>query len=235
MGITLYSLGAAEEVTGSKHILEIDGRQVMIDCGAFQGKRKLSDDKNRNFDIAADKLESVILTHGHYDHCGLLPVLAKKGYNGNIYATPATRDIANLVMMDSARIQARDAEFLAKQASKKGEKFSWKPLFSEEDCVRTANQIVSLSYNRKMYIAPDMQLEFFDAGHILGSAFANVTIRGLHQNFAAPQMHSSGDSETRWDLYWVPNSGGGLIEGGDFIRQLAQHYSKVLLLLAPVH
>ena len=197
MGITLYSLGAAEEVTGSKHILEIDGRQVMIDCGAFQGKRKLSDDKNRNFDIAADKLESVILTHGHYDHCGLLPVLAKKGYNGNIYATPATRDIANLVMMDSARIQARDAEFLAKQASKKGEKFSWKPLFSEEDCVRTANQIVSLSYNRKMYIAPDMQLEFFDAGHILGSAFANVTIRGLHQNFAAPQMHSSGDSETR--------------------------------------
>lgn len=197
MGISLYSLGAAQEVTGSKHIFEIDGRSFMVDCGAFQGKRRASDEKNRNFDIAADKIESVILTHGHYDHCGLLPVLTKKGYNGNIYATPATRDIANLVMMDSARIQARDAEFLAKQANKKGEKFTWKPLFDEDDVVRTANQIISLSYNRKMYIAPDVQLEFFDAGHILGSAFAYVTIRGMHRDFIAPYQHSTGDTETR--------------------------------------
>ncbi len=197
MGISLYSLGAAQEVTGSKHIFEIDGRSFMVDCGAFQGKRKLSDEKNRDFDIAADKIESVILTHGHYDHCGLLPVLTKKGYRGNIYATPATRDIANLVMMDSARIQARDAEFLAKQAKKKGEKFVWKPLFDEDDVVKTANQIISLSYNRKMYIAPDVQLEFFDAGHILGSAFAYVTIRGMHREFTVPYQHSTGDTETR--------------------------------------
>lgn len=176
MGITMYSLGAAQEVTGSKHVIEIDGRQIMIDCGAFQGKRQLSDTKNRDFDIAADKLDAVVLTHGHYDHCGLLPVLSKKGFNGNIYATPATRDIANLVMMDSARIQARDAEFLAKQANKKGEKFSWKPLFNEDDVVKTANQIVSLSYNRKMFIAPNVSLEFYDAGHILGSGFAYITI-----------------------------------------------------------
>ncbi len=174
--ITMYSLGAAEEVTGSKHILEIDGHQIMIDCGAFQGKRQLSDTKNRDFDIAADKLDAVVLTHGHYDHCGLLPVLTKKGFIGNIYATPATRDIANLVMMDSARIQARDAEFLAKQANKKGEKFTWRPLFNEDDVVKTANQIISLSYNRKMYIAPNVSLEFYDAGHILGSGFAYLTI-----------------------------------------------------------
>ena len=174
--ITMYSLGAAEEVTGSKHILEIDGHQIMIDCGAFQGKRQLSDTKNRDFDIAADKLDAVVLTHGHYDHCGLLPVLTKKGFTGNVYATPATRDIANLVMMDSARIQARDAEFLAKQANKKGEKFTWRPLFNEDDVVKTANQIISLSYNRKMYIAPNVSLEFYDAGHILGSGFAYLTI-----------------------------------------------------------
>ncbi|MBP5568586.1 MAG: MBL fold metallo-hydrolase [Treponema sp.] len=176
MGIKVFSLGAAGEVTGSKHVFEVDGRFYMIDCGAFQGKRKESDEKNRQFDFDMERLESVILTHGHLDHCGLLPVLTKKGYTGNIYATPATRDIANLVMMDSARIQAHDAEFLAKQASKKGEKFYWKPLYDENDCVQTANQIVSLSYNRKMFIAPNIQLEFFDAGHILGSAFANVTI-----------------------------------------------------------
>ncbi|MCR4735005.1 MAG: MBL fold metallo-hydrolase [Treponema sp.] len=176
MGVKTFSLGAAQEVTGSKHVFEVDGRYYMIDCGAFQGKRKVSDTKNREFDFDIEKLESVILTHGHLDHCGLLPVLAKKGYTGNIYATPATRDIANLVMMDSARIQAHDAEFLAKQAAKKGEKFTWKPLYDESDCVATANQIVSLSYNRKMYIGQNVQLEFFDAGHILGSAFANVTI-----------------------------------------------------------
>ena len=144
MAISLYSLGAAEEVTGSKHIIEVNGKQIMIDCGAFQGSRKTADAKNRNFDYAADKLESVVLTHGHYDHCGLLPVLGKRGFRGNIYSTPATRDIANIVMMDSARIQARDAEFLGKQAKKKGERFNWRPIFTEEDVVRCVNQIVSV-------------------------------------------------------------------------------------------
>ena len=178
MSVICYSLGAAEEVTGSKHIFEVDGRAFMIDCGAFQGKRAVADAKNRNFEIPVDKIETVILTHAHYDHCGLLPMLAKKGYDGNIYATPATRDLADLVMMDSARIQARDAEYLRKQAQKKGEKFNWQPLFTEKDCIKAENQIVTLGYNRRMYIAPDVQLEFFDAGHILGSAFAYVTIKG---------------------------------------------------------
>lgn len=177
MSVLLYSLGAAEEVTGSKHVFEIDGRPFLVDCGAFQGKWNESDQKNRDFKIAADKIESVILTHAHYDHCGLLPMLGKYGFQGNIYATPATRDLASLIMMDSANIQARDAEYHKKQASKKGEKFSWAPLFTEKDVVAAADQFVGLSYNRKMFIAPDVQLEFFDAGHILGSAFASVTIK----------------------------------------------------------
>ena len=178
MGVCVYSLGAAQEVTGSKHIFEVDGRAFMVDCGAFQGKREESDKKNRSFETPADKISAVILTHAHYDHVGLLPLLVKKGYNGNVYATPATRDLTALVMMDSARIQARDAEYLRKQAQKKGEKFSWTPLFDEKDCVKAMNQIVTLSYNRKMHIAPDVGLEYFDAGHILGSGFAHITITG---------------------------------------------------------
>lgn len=182
MAVKCFSLGAAQEVTGSKHIFQVDDRMFMVDCGSFQGKRRESDEKNRNFSINTKALESVILTHGHLDHCGLLPLLTKRGYNGNIYATPATRDIANLVMMDSARIQAHDAEFLAKQAAKKGEKFYWKALYDEADCVKAANQIISLSYNRKMLIAPNVQLEFYDAGHILGSAFANITVNPNPKN-----------------------------------------------------
>ncbi len=201
MGIKLYSLGAAQEVTGSKHVIEIDGRSIMVDCGAFQGKRKESDEKNRNFKFDHDGLEAVVLTHAHFDHCGLLPVLVKHGYQGNIYATPATRDLANLVMMDSARIQARDAEFLAKQAAKRGEKFTWRPIYNEEDCTKAANQIVTVSYNRKMYIAPDVQLEFFDAGHILGSSFAYFTIKGLHGNITAPSALRAGNGNEVRILY----------------------------------
>ena len=176
MALCFYSLGAAQEVTGSKHVLEIDGKPILIDCGAFQGTRAEADKKNREFTIAADKLNAVVLTHAHYDHCGLLPVLTKKGFNGNIYATPASRDLANLIMMDSAHIQARDAEYLQKQAKKKGETFNWHPLYGENDVVKTANQIVTVSYERKMFIEQNVQLEFFDAGHILGSSFANLTI-----------------------------------------------------------
>ncbi|AGT44208.1 MBL fold metallo-hydrolase RNA specificity domain-containing protein [Treponema pedis] len=177
MAIKIYSLGAAEEVTGSKHILEADGRKYLIDCGAFQGKRAEADKKNRDFNVPANELEAVILTHGHYDHCGLLPLLGIHGFKGNIYSTPATRDIANLVMMDSARIQARDREFLAKQAAKRGETFTWQPLFDETDVIKTINQFITVSYYRPVWIGENVKLEFFDAGHILGSAMALITVK----------------------------------------------------------
>ena len=177
MYVEFYSLGAAEEVTGSKHILEIDGQSYLIDCGAFQGSRAEADKKNRDFGIAADRIESAILTHGHHDHCGLLPLLVKQGYKKNIYATPATRDIASLIMMDSANIQARDAIYLKSQAQKKGEKFDWTPLYTEHDAIAAVGQTIGVSYNRPMFIGDGVSFEFYDAGHILGSAIADIRIK----------------------------------------------------------
>ena len=177
MKATFYSLGAAEEVTGSKHIIEIDGESYLIDCGAFQGSRAESDRKNREFGISADRVGAAVLTHGHLDHCGLLPLLVKRGYKGNIYATPASRDIANLIMMDSAHIQARDAEYLRKQAKKSGDKFDWTPLYTEQDAIAASSQTVGVSYNRPMLIGDGVTLEFHDAGHILGSALAYITVK----------------------------------------------------------
>ena len=163
-------------MTGSKHLFEVDGKRFLVDCGAFQGKRDESDRKNRALVKDPASIEAVILTHAHFDHCGMLPLLVKRGFKGNIYATPATRDLANLVMMDSARIQARDAEYLGKQAAKAGRTFDWKPLYDEQDAVQATSQIVSISYGRPMYLHPNVRLEFKDAGHILGSATAHVTV-----------------------------------------------------------
>ncbi len=175
MAITFHSEGAAREVTGSKHVLDIDGVRYLIDCGAFQGKRDECDRKNRALVRDPESIEAVILTHAHFDHCGLLPLLTRRGFKGNIYSTPASRDLANIIMMDSARIQARDAEYLGKQAAKRGDSFDWKPMYDEQDAVKATGQFVTVSYERPLQVGRDLRLEFRDAGHILGSATAHVT------------------------------------------------------------
>lgn len=179
MSISIRSLGAAGEVTGSKHLVEVDGVRVLVDCGAFQGKRDAADAKNRDFlsGLPADSLDAVVLTHAHYDHCGLLPMLPKHGFTGNIFSTSATRDLANLVMMDSAHIQARDADYLSRQAEKKNEKFSFKPLYDDMDVVRTLERFITINYHQKLTVADGVSIEFFDAGHILGSALVRMTVK----------------------------------------------------------
>jgi metallo-beta-lactamase family protein len=180
MAITIRSLGAAGEVTGSKHLVETGTARILVDCGAFQGKRAETDAKNRALlgDIDPASIDALVLTHAHYDHCGLVPLLVKRGFAGNIYATSATRDLANLVMMDSAHIQARDADYLSRQAAKKREKFDFKPLYNDMDVVRAMGQFVTMSYYRTLPIAEGVTLEFLDAGHILGSSLVKLVIDG---------------------------------------------------------
>lgn len=179
MSITLRSFGAAGEVTGSKHLLEVDGQKILIDCGAFQGKRAEADAKNRKLlgEIDPSSIDVVVLTHAHYDHCGLLPALVKHGFSGSIFATSATRDLANLIMTDSAHIQARDADYLSRQADKKGERFDWKPLYDEFDVIKTMDQFVTIGYHRPVPVADGVRAEFLDAGHILGSALVRMEVQ----------------------------------------------------------
>lgn len=183
MSVSIYSKGGVEEVTGSCHILDIDGKKYMIDCGLFQGKRAESDKKNREFDIDAKEIESVILTHAHADHSCRLPLLCKKGFDGKIYATPATRDLANIVMMDSAKIQQKDIEILKKKRSKNKEaEFKKTPIYVEKDVLKASKQFKTINYKKETDISDNVSVEFFDAGHILGSSFASVKIRGVERS-----------------------------------------------------
>jgi metallo-beta-lactamase family protein len=172
-------LGAAGEVTGSKHLMDVDGTRILVDCGAFQGRRAQTDAKNKALlgDIPAESVSAVVLTHAHFDHCGLLPLLVKRGFQGNIYSTSATRDLASLILMDSAHIQARDAEYLSKQAKKRGQVFDWEPLYDDLDVTKTMEHFVTINYDRPMQITDSVSIRFLEAGHILGSSLIHMDIK----------------------------------------------------------
>jgi len=148
----------------------------MVDCGAFQGHREEADRKNREWPFAARELSAVVLSHAHFDHCGLLPLLPKHGYTGSVHATPATRDLASLVLMDSASIQAKDLEYLRKQAKRRGAALEKQPLYGENEVVESLNLFTTIGYRRSFIPADGMRATFYDAGHILGSAQTVVEV-----------------------------------------------------------
>jgi metallo-beta-lactamase family protein len=165
------SFGAAREVTGSNHIIDTGNSRIMIDCGMFQGHRIESERKNELMEYDPASIDALVLTHGHCDHCCRIPLLVKNGFKGNIYATPATRDIASLVMADTAHIQQKDAKWL----KKKRPDHPFKPLFDNEDVTRSLDHFVTISYNREFFLPDGVKATFYDAGHILGSAITVLT------------------------------------------------------------
>ena len=193
MSINLQSFGAALEVTGSKHWLSVNGKNYLIDCGMFQGRREESFKKNMTLPFDPKMIEAVVLTHAHFDHCGNLPSLIKGGYNRNIYSTPATRDIANLIMMDSAHIMAKDAEWLKRKAK---DKIAYAPIYDQDDALNAINQFMTVNYNRPFTLEGGVRCEFFDAGHILGSSVAVLTI---DENGKETKIAFTGDLG-RWDM-----------------------------------
>lgn len=158
-------VGAAREVTGSCHLLRVNGHTVALDCGMFQGKRQDSAEKNRGLPLPIKDLDAVVLSHAHIDHSGRLPYLIAEGYSKTIWATSATRDLAAIMLADSAHIQERDAEFLAKR-----KKEFIEPLYGLRHAVRTMDLMVSVPYNKPFDVVPGVTATYVDAGHILGSA-----------------------------------------------------------------
>lgn len=167
--------GAARTVTGSKHLITLkNGTQILLDCGLFQGMGRITDKLNDFFGFDAKKVTYLVLSHAHIDHCGLLPKLVAEGFEGKIFCTSATMDLARILMMDSAKIQMQDAEF-SNRHLREGEEME-EPLYTDEDVTKTVSQMKIVEYEEDFEIEAGIRLKFTDAGHILGSAAVHLTI-----------------------------------------------------------
>lgn len=187
MKLTIH--GAAQTVTGSKHLLEINGHRLLLECGLFQGKRKNTYDYNLNFDFNPSSLDAVILSHAHIDHSGNLPNLFKKGFEGSIYATDATRDLADIMLKDSGHIHEYDVKYVNKKRKKKGLP-PVEPLYTLQDAARTIPLFRQISYNQAFHPVPGVTARFIEAGHILGSA---AVLLDLEENGRKTRLWFSGD------------------------------------------
>ncbi|NCP66885.1 MBL fold metallo-hydrolase [bacterium] len=158
--------GAARHVTGSKHLLHLNGKKILLDCGLFQGRRKQAAKWNEMFPFEAKDIDVLVLSHAHIDHSGAIPLLVKKGFEGPIYCTHATRDLCAVMLRDSAYIQQRDAEYMRES----GKDPLAEPLYGIEDADKAIAQFRSVNYDHKFKVSDGAFVTFRDAGHILGSA-----------------------------------------------------------------
>jgi metallo-beta-lactamase family protein len=171
MTIGIEFVGAAQTVTGSKHVVRTGRAQVLLDCGLFQGRRRESLEKNLTLGVDAHALDAVVLSHAHIDHSGALPILVKHGLDAPIFATHATRDLCAAMLTDAALIQEADARYINKRIERNHAPMEpVTPLYGEEDVLRTLSRTIALPYHRRQRIAPGIDLTFLDAGHVLGSA-----------------------------------------------------------------
>ena len=167
--------GAAQTVTGSMHLIEINGSRLLLDCGMYQGRRSESFERNQKFPFDPTRIDAVILSHAHIDHSGNLPNLVKQGFTGKIFATPATAHLTDLMVRDSGHIQERQAENINFHNLKRG-KPPVEPLYTEEDAKLVKPLLVEVDYEKEFESAPGAFATFFDAGHILGSASVSLQL-----------------------------------------------------------
>ncbi len=191
MQARLRFLGAARNVTGSRHLLEVDGTRILVDCGLYQ-ERQFASRNWDPFDVPPASIDAVLLTHAHLDHCGLLPKLVKEGFRGRVYCTAATAEIARIILLDAANIQEEDAAYKHKRHRKEGRAGPHDdvPLYTVADAEACTPFFAPVPYGQEVSIAPAMQATFHEAGHVLGSSFIHVTVR---QNGETRDVLFSGD------------------------------------------
>jgi metallo-beta-lactamase family protein len=173
--VKLTFWGAAQTVTGSLHLLEFEGGRVLMDCGLYQGRRSEAANFNREFPLSPDKVDAVLLSHAHIDHSGLLPKLSREGFRGRVYATRATEDLCATMLRDSAHIQEKDLRWVNRRERRKG-KEEIQPLYRMEDAERVMETFAGVEYGKSFSPLPGLEVEYRDAGHILGSATMVLTV-----------------------------------------------------------
>jgi metallo-beta-lactamase family protein len=181
--------GAAQTVTGSQHLLEVNGSRILLECGLFQGRRSETYKRNRNHPFDPAKIDAVILSHAHIDHSGNLPHLVKHNFGGPIYATRATADLADIMLRDSGHIQESDAMYVNKKRAKRGEP-PIEPLYTIEDAEQVTSHFRPVAYDQAFEAAPGVTVRFVEAGHILGSAAVSLKIE---ENGRKVHLWFSGD------------------------------------------
>ena len=192
--------GAAQTVTGSQHLLEINGKRLLLDCGLFQGHRQDFFDRNLHFNYDPKTIDAVILSHAHIDHSGNLPNLVKSGFTGPIYATPPTVALGKIMLADAGHIQEADAVYANKKNSRRGEPMV-EPLYTIEDAEEAAKHFYSVNYSEPFSPIPEVTVRFEDAGHILGSA---AVVLEVNDNGAKKKIWFSGDIG-RFDMPLLPD------------------------------
>ena len=168
----LSLIGAAHEVTGSCHLLEANGKNILIDCGMEQGADLY---ENQELPVAAADVDYILLTHAHIDHSGLVPLMCKNGFKGEIITTFATADLCNIMLRDSAHIQEFEAEWRNRKARRSGAPL-YEPLYTTEDAIAAIELLAPVDYGQKIEICEGIQVRFTDIGHLLGSASIEVWV-----------------------------------------------------------
>lgn len=183
--------GAAQTVTGSQHLITVNGRRILLDCGFYQGRRHNTYERNLNFPFNPRQIDTLILSHAHIDHSGNIPNLVKHGFQGDIVCTYATRDLCSIMLRDSGKIQESDVQHLNKQ--RKREKLPpVEPIYTIEDAVNSLRYFVGIGYERPFKLTDGVTLTFYDAGHILGSAMIKLDIED-HEEKEIYTLIFSGD------------------------------------------
>jgi metallo-beta-lactamase family protein len=182
--------GAARQVTGSMHLVESRGLRLLLDCGLVQGHRAEANERNSHLPFDATSIDAVLLSHAHIDHCGRLPTLTKSGYDGDIIGTHATNDLVRIMLLDSAKIQEQDAEYLSKKRAARGQE-PIIPIYTRADAEEAIRAFTGRSYNFWFHLPHgDVRAQFLDAGHILGSA---ITILHLREGDRTIRLGYTGD------------------------------------------